>query len=811
MAHQVVIAVRTATRTPATSLFIVLILTVSIAASVAIFALIDAALLKPLPFPDAERLVTFTYTFNGRVVPRASEAKFVVWREAGRALEDQAAVQMRAAELGGADDRQRIHVGAVTGTFFHLFGMPFTRGRPFTDVEARADGGAVVVLSWGFWQRQFGGDPSALGRQLQLDGRPVTVVGIAATFDASLLGGQPDMWVPLQLDLTNPQHPPFLTAYARLRPAVSLRQAQEDDEQVAREFRRRHPDVLAAADTFAVRRFSDIALTDLRQPLGLLAGAVALLLVLGCMNVAGLLLVVMTGRRREIAVRTAVGASTHQIAVQLLTESAILTLAAAGLGAVLGLSAARLVVALAPTIVPRLPDGPASLTLDGRLAVFVGLLVLITTVASTVLPMWASTSTGLAEVLRGNSAAIGTSRRVHLVRSVTVGAQVALATLLTVGATLLAWTPWQLHTADRGFSIDHVTTMRTSLATPTEQLSSDRVAGVVEAVLDRLTAVPGVESAASTCCLPLESDWLTSFQVVGRGSAEAAGALLSERRISSTYFDVLAIPIVRGRGFTTQDRSTTPQVAVINQTMARELWPGEDPLGAQVRLFPGTAPDADTRVRTIVGVVADVRDGLAMAERPRPTVYLPLAQVPDRQQDGELAWLIKSRGPSFDPSAAQRAVRAGTQGRAVFDMGSLDRLRVTTSADTALRATLLVLFSTAALLLATAGVYTAISTTVRQRWHDMSVRLALGARPNDLRLQIVRDALRVVLVGTATGLVGAVAGSRVIAAFLSGVSATDPWVFLLVATLLASVAAPAAWLPASRVLRLNVAELLRRE
>ena len=249
------------------------------------------------------------------------------------------------------------------------------------------------------------------GRRLTLDGQARTVIGIAAPFDSSLLGDQPDLWVPLRLDLANLQHPPFLSAYGRLRAGVSLRQAHEEDRRAAEEFRRRYPGVLAAADGFAVRGFTEVALADLQQPLGLLASAVALILVLGWTNVAGLLLVQVTGRRREMAMRAALGGSRLQIAVQLLTESLCLTSVAAGLGAVFGLNGARALVALAPSTIPRLPDGAASLTFDGRLGAFICLIWLATTVACTLLPMLASTSIGLVDTLRGRAATVGDSRR----------------------------------------------------------------------------------------------------------------------------------------------------------------------------------------------------------------------------------------------------------------------------------------------------------------------------------------------------------------------------------------------------------------
>jgi hypothetical protein len=338
-----------------------------------------------------------------------------------------------------------------------------------------------------------------------------------------------------------------------------------------------------------------------------------------------------------------------------------------------------------------------------------------------------------------------------------VGSQIALATGLTIGAALLGRTWWALQTADRGFNLRNVVTMRTALMGPDEDADTERMSRIVASILDHLAAVPGVVDVAAACCLPLESDWLTSAQLVDGRAIGDDDHLLSERRVSPSYFRLLEIALVRGRVFNGQDVSSAPQVAIINQVMAHRFWPGQDPLGAQVRLFPGTAPDQDTVTRTIVGVVADVRDGLVMADRPRPAVYIPLAQVADAQQDGEVAWLVRHRGTAeYDQGTVERAMRAAIAGRPVFDAGSLEAIRVSTSADTTLRAVLLALFSTAALCLVAAGVYGAVSAMVRQRWHDMSVRLALGAQPAALRHQVIREVLLAVLPGIAAGLVGAV-------------------------------------------------------
>ena len=803
---------RTMARAPASSLFIVVVLTVSIGASAAIFALIDAALLKPLPYPQSDRLVAFTYTFEGRVVPRASEAKFAVWRELTRAVAEPTAVRFGSVELATADGLQLVRAGAVSATFFRLFGTPFVTGHPFTDDEDGQRSGAAVVLSHHLWQQQFGQDPAILGQRLILDGQPRTVIGIVSRgFETSLLGDRPDLWLPLRLDSASLEHPPFLSAYGRLQPGVSLSQAHDEDRRAADEFRRRYPGVMGASDSFAVQPFSGVVLDDLRQPLGLLAAAVALLLALGCTNVAGLLLGQMSARRREMAVRMALGGSRRQIATQLLAESTVLTGVAGGLGLTLGLSGARALATLAPGTIPRLPEGAASLELDARLGAFVCLLSLVLTVACMVLPMLASVSMPLADALRGNRAtAHGADRRTKRARALVVASQIAIAALLSVGAALLGRTWWELQTADRGFNRQNVATMRASLGDRDEDRRAERVSDIVNTTVERLAAVPGVVRAAATCCLPFESDWLTSAQIVGSHLSTSVDELLSERRISPSYFDVLEIPIVRGRAFGPQDVSHGPGVAIINQAMARRFWPGQDPLGAQVRLFPGSAPDDQTVVRTIVGVVADVRDGLAMAERPRPTVYVPLAQVADTQQERSVAWIIRHRGASeFDQAAAERAMRSATGGRPVFDIGSLERVRANATADTTLRATLLALFSGAALLLAVIGVYGAVSATVRQRWHELGIRLAVGASPARLRRRVVRDVLWVVTIGTAAGLLGAFWGSRAVGAFLFGVSARDPVVFTGVALVLTMLAFLAAWIPANGVVRLNVVDVLR--
>jgi putative ABC transport system permease protein len=461
---------------------------------------------------------------------------------------------------------------------------------------------------------------------------------------------------------------------------------------------------------------------------------VALLLALGCANVAGLLLVQMSTRQREMAVRMALGGSRRKIAQQLLWEAMVLATIAGTAGLVLGLGGARALVTLAPDLIPRLPGGASSLVLDRRLAALVCLLTTGTVVACLILPMLVSTSVLPAEVLRGNGwTQRGTDRRGTAARSLIVATQVAIAAVLTIGAALLGSTWWALQTVDRGFNAQNVATLRTSLSTAREA-GPDQVAAITQAGLERLLTVPGVVAVAATCCLPLESDWLTSMQIVGSLLVTGADELPSERRISPGYFDVLEIPVLRGRPFSTQDSSSAPRVAIVNQAMARRYWPGQDPIGAQVRLSPGQNPDERTVVRAIVGVVADVRDGLVTAEQPRPTVYVPLAQVGDDQYGPSVAWIVRHHGASvFDRTQAERVLRSATGGRPVFDSSSLEAIGRQAAADTTLRATLLTLFSAAALLLAGIGVYGAVSAVVRQRWHELGVRLALGGQPARLR------------------------------------------------------------------------------
>lgn len=805
-------AIRGLARAPGVAGLVLLVLTIGIGAAIAIFALVDAVLLKPLPYPDANRLVAFTYTFEGRVAPRASATKFNVWQTVVTGIEDHAAVRFGQSEVATADGLTQQHAGRVSAAFFRLFATPFDLGRPFTDAEDQPGRGEFVVLSHGYWLRRFGGDRSVVGQQLTIDGRPRTIVGVAARgFDTSLLGEQPDLWLPIQIAPDSLEHPPFLQAFGRLRPGTSIEAARDQEGVAAAEFRRRFPEVMASADTFRSEPFVDLMLTDLRRPIGILGGAVGLVLLLGCANVAGLMLIRGARHRQELAVRRALGATRLQIAAPLLVEGLVLSGLATGFGIVLGIDGIRALVSLAPGTIPRIGDGGSGLVADWRLAAFACVVSIATALACTMLPALASSSASPVSMLRdGSSGTTPHHRKGAMSLAALVTGEIALAVVLTIGAGLLARTWWGLDTADRGFDPDNVVTMRLSPGA-TDAGSQQRFAELIQAGVARLGAVPGVTGSAATCCLPLESDWRTSIQIAGRPVELSADALPAERLVSPAYFAVLRIPVVRGRAFDDSDSPTSPRVAIINQAMAQRFWPGGNPLGEQIVLFPGRVPDPTSVVRTIVGIVGDVRDGWALSERAQPTVYVPLAQRAAHQSDIPLAWMVRHEGTStFDRTAAERALREASGGRPVFDISDLDAIAATAIAGTSFHTMLLALFSGSALLMTAIGVYGALADSVHQRRREMGIRLALGARSSRLRRRVLAESLRLAAVGIAIGVLAALGLMRLLDSLLFGISARDPLVFLAVPLAIAALAIGSAWAPARWISRLDPAQILRQ-
>jgi predicted permease len=799
-------------REPGFTTAALLTLTLGIGANTAIFSVVNAVLLAPAPYPEPQRLVSLGYTFSGARGARISPTKFNVWRDHTVALQDLSAVRFLTVNLTDVVDPVQLSAGQVNAAFFRLLGAPVVRGRAFAADEDRPGGTPVAVLSYGFWQRRFGGDPQVVGRSLPIDGRPSVVVGIVdATFNTAIFGASPDLWLPLQLDPARIDHPPSLLGAARLAPGVTLDAANADARLAAMEFHRAFPDASASNDTFWVGPLRDVLVSEVRSPLRVLLCAVGLVLLMACANVANLLLARASARQGELAVRVAIGASRSRLVRQLLTESLVLSLGGGALGLAVGAGAVRALVWLNPGGLPRIEPDTMGLTMDWRVLAFTLVVSIATGLAFGVLPAIQSSRMTLAGPLMTDSWRTGTSHRTRSVRALLVMTEMALAIVLMIGAALLIRTVGALATVDRGFTLDRVVTARMSLTDARFAKTSD-VARMVREGVQRIDELPGVVSAAAAVSLPLQSDWLTSFLAAGRPPNGGAPDLASYRVVSPEYLAALEIPLLRGRAFSDRDDGGAPAVALINERMARQISPGGDALHERITLFPGLVP-ADDPPRDVIGIVADVRDGLALNPQSRPTAYIPLAQAPDNNLHGEpLAWIVRTRvdTTSIGPVLAKTLERA-SGGVPVAQVRSMAAVSAESIGRTRFQMVLMAIFGGAALLLAGGGVYGVMAYTVQRRTREIGIRLALGAESRTVRNMVVGQGLRTVAPGIAVGLVTAFGFARVLDDLLFGVTRHDPLVFAGVPLLLTAVSFLAVWLPGRRASRVDPAVTLRAE
>jgi predicted permease len=807
-------SVRMLAKSPSFSIAAVAALTLGIAVNTAIFSVVNAVLLKPLTYPEPDRIVQFLSTSPNGNGPGASITKFHNWQQQSNVFQDVAAYDFGGPgfNLTGSVPEQ-VHGIHVTHDYFTLFGAPVQVGRTFTLQEDLPNGGHVVVLSNGFWKRKFGGNPKIVGTEISLSGDSYTVVGVLGpNFETDPVS---DMWIPFQFDPNSENQGHFFMAAGRLKPGITLDQANAQLKLAAQQYRRRYPD-FNANNGFAVQPLRDSVVSGVRSSLLILLGAVGLVLLIACANVANLLLVRATGRKREFAIRIALGARRSHIVRQLLTESLLLSVTGGVLGLILGYAGVRWLLAINPGNIPRIGETGASVGIDWRVLVFTLGVSLLTGVIFGLFPALGASRPDLNSTLKEGSNRAGTGFRQNKARSLLVISEVSLALILLVGSALLIRTFVALHAVDPGFNPHHVLTMYMSL-TGDRFKKTAGVAQLVELSRERVNAIPGVEASASSCCLPLEGGYGLPFIVVGRslGKDKQTGGA-GWMSASPGYFSVFRIPILRGRDFTETDTGTAPGVVLINQTMAKKFWPKEDPVGQQMIIGKGVGPQFDEPARQIIGVVGDIRDG-GLNRDPRPLMIVPQAQVTDgmtalNASIGPVAWIVRTRtDPRQMANAITEQLRQASNGFPVARVRPMEEVVVHSTAREDFNMLLLTIFGASALLLASIGIYGLMAYSAQQRTQEMGIRMALGADRSRIRGLVIWQGMRLALIGTALGIAGAFALAHLIASLLFGVKWWDPFAFIAVPIILTLTALLAVWIPAQRASRLNPMDALRTE
>jgi predicted permease len=583
----------------------------------------------------------------------------------------------------------------------------------------------------------------------------------------------------------------------------------------ADQFRRRYPQT-NPQQGFAVQPLRDSIVSDVRTSLLVLVGAVSFVLLIACANVANLLLVRATGRKREFAIRAAMGASRSRIMRQLLTESVLLSLVGGVLGLILGFVGVRALLAVSPGGIPRIGENGVGVGIDWRVLGFTLGVSLLTGIVFGLFPALSASSPDLNSTLKESSNRAGTGFRQGIARSLLVITEVWLAVVLLIGAALLIRTFIALHGVNPGFNAHNVLTMEMSL-TGDRFAKTAGVAQMVRNGRERLNAIPGVETSASTCCLPLEGGFGLPFIVVGRplGKDPATGGA-GWMNVSPGYFDVYRIPILRGRDFTDQDVAGAPGVVIINQAMAKKFWPKENPVGQQIIIGKGVGPEFEEPARQIVGIVGDIRDG-GLNREPRPIMIIPQAQVLDgitalNARIGPVVWLVRTHtDPHQFISTVTEQLRQASGGFPVARVRTMEEVVVRSTAREDFNMLLLTIFGASALILAAIGIYGLMAYSVQQRTQEMGIRMALGADRAKIRNLVVRHGMTLALIGVVIGVGAAFGLMRLLASFLFGVKMYDPAVFVTIPVILSAVAFGAVWFPATRASKLDPMQALRVE
>jgi putative ABC transport system permease protein len=782
-------AFRSLRRAPAFTLAAVATLALGIGANTAIFSAVNGVLLHPLAYPDPDRLVVIwgRHTTIGR--ESASLPDFLDWRAQARSFSALGAMGNTRFNVTGAGEPEVVNGAVVTASLLHVFGVVPTVGRGFRDDEERAGGPRVAMVGEGYWRRRFGAERDVVGSRILLSGVPYTVVGIVP---AQLQLQRPvDIWTPLATDSTRPRRADFLRVFGRLRPGVPLDRAQQEMTTIMGRLEAQYPETNAgwSAEIVGLR---EQLIGEIRPALLVFMGAVGLVLLVACANVANLMLARAAGRGRELTIRSALGASRTRLAGELLLESLLLALLGGALGLLLALWGVEGLRSLGPDTLPRVDE----IGLDLRVLGFALVLSLVTGLLFGLAPIWRMAHRDLHQGLAGGSRGVAGGSGIQRARSALVLSEVALAFVLLAGASLLLRSFERLQQVDPGFAADRVLTARVTLpriAYPDEA----RWLAFGQELLARTGAEPGVRAAALVSDAPLgDSPSYWSFGIQG-AEAPAPDAVQDAAvfTASASYFETLHIPLVRGRLFDATDRTGSQDVALISQSAARRYWKGKDAVGARITF--GDPEDPEAEWMTVVGVVGDVLHA-QLNDEVYPQIYMPFEQSPERS-------MVLVARTSGDPLALVPAVRRTIAGidpdLPLADVSTLEDRKAMVLARPRVNAAVLGGFALAALVLAAVGIYGVVAYGVVQRTRELGIRMALGAGGSALLRMVIRQGMMPVLGGMAVGLLGALAGGRLLRSLLFGVGSGDPTILALVTGFLVAVALVAMYLPARRASR----------
>ncbi|HEX8942060.1 MAG TPA: ABC transporter permease [Gemmatimonadaceae bacterium] len=799
---------------PAFTFAAVAALALGIGATTAVFSVVNAILLRPFPYPDPDRIVLFMNTSPNGSGPAASPAKFAFWQRQTDVVQDASAVRTVIVNYTGGDTPEQVNSGQVSAPFFRLLGATTVLGRTFSAGEDLPNAAHLAVLSYGWWTRRFASDPNIVGKTISLSGEPYVVIGvIAKNFDPSEFIDVPDVWTAFQIDPTTLDQAHYFRVAGRIKPGVTLAQAQARLKQAAEEYKAKFPGALGKDGAFSVEPIQKVFVRNSQPLLVVLLAAVSGVLLIACANVANLLLVRSTVRKREMAIRSAMGADRGRIIRQLMTESVLLSVIGGALGLALGLFGIRWLLSINTAGLPRVGENGSAIHLDWRVMAFTAAVAIGTGLLFGVAPALHAARTDLSGTLRDGSGASGGGRH-NRVRSSLVVLEIALALTLVIGSGLLIRTSLALRAVAPGFDANNVLTMRMSFTGPRFQTAMS-VDQAIRDGIDRLRTVPGVELASAACCVPLEGGYGLPFKIVGRpltdGPFHGGGSWMTA---SPGYFEVFKIPVIRGRTFTEQDNASAPPVVIINEAMAKQFWKTGDPLNDRLVIGRGGMKEfAGEPDRQIIGIVADSRDN-GLNQDPDPKMFVPQAQIPDvvnalNTRISPMSWVIRTKVPPLSLSAAAQSQLRQATGLPVADIRSMSQIVSRSTSREQFNTLLMTVFALSALALAAIGIYGVMAYAVQQRTREIGVRLALGAEPGSVRTMVVVQGMRLALLGVVIGVAVAYELSRYMKSMLFGVEVRDPLVFVGVPMLLVLVALLAVWIPAGRASRVDPLGALR--